>query len=172
MMKFRLATLIGALCLALIVTNADSAAQMLSRMGRAFATNDILGVHVENPQGEVLGRISDLIVDSQGRVDLVVLSHGGFLRIGEKDTAVPFNALRYDQTGKRLTLDISKEQLAAAPTFKMTDLSDQKRAEEIYRYFGQQPYWSEGEELFKGIDEPLEAMPTERQLYSYPYDGP
>lgn len=106
----------------------------------------------------MLGRISDLIVDSQGRVDLIVLSHGGFLRIGEKETAVPFSALRYDQTDKRLILDISKEQLASAPAFKMTDLSAQKRAEDIYRYFGQQPYWSEGEELFKGIDETLETL--------------
>jgi hypothetical protein len=103
-------------------------------------------------------------VDSQGRVDLVVLSHGGFLRIGEKATAVPFSALRYDQTDKRLILDITKEQLASAPTFKMADLSDQKRAEDIYRYFGQQPYWSEGEELFKRINEPLETVVTSANL--------
>ena len=166
MMKFTLAVLIGALGLALVVTNADSAEQMPSGMGRAFATNDILGVHVMSPQGEILGRISDLIVDSQGRVDLIVLSHGGFLRIGEKETAVPFSALRYDQTHKSLTLDISKDELAGAPTFKMTDLSDQKRAEDIYRYFGQQSYWSEGEDRFKGIDEPLEAMSIERQPFS------
>ena len=97
---------------------------------------------------------------------MIVLSHGGFLRIGEKETAVPFSALRYDQTDKRLLLDISKEKLADAPTFNLTDLSDQKRAEDIYRYFGLQPYWSEGEEIFKGIDEPLEAVPTEVQPFS------
>lgn len=51
MVKFRLTALIGALGLALVVTNAYSAEQMLSSMGRAFAANDILGVHVENPQG-------------------------------------------------------------------------------------------------------------------------
>ena len=35
-------------------------------MGRAFATNDIIDVHVKNLQGDVLGRIVDLIVDSEG----------------------------------------------------------------------------------------------------------
>ena len=48
---------------------------------------------------------------------MIVLSHGGFLRIGEKETAVLFSALRYDQTDKRLLLDIGKEKLAGAPTF-------------------------------------------------------
>lgn len=67
-------------------------------------------------------------------------------------------------------MDTSKEKLAAAPTFKMSDLSDQKLAEDAYRHFGQQPYWSEGEGLFKGLDESLGGVPTAEPVL--PFAGP
>ncbi len=160
MLKFSLTVLMGALSLAFIVASANAAEQMASGMGRAFGANEIIGVYVQNHQGQRLGEITDLIVDSEGRIAFVILSHGGFLGIHEKETAIPFNLLRYDQAAQQVVLDISKEQLAAAPTFKMSDLSGQKRAENVYRYFGQQPYWSEGEALFKGANEPLEEVQT------------
>lgn len=168
MLKFSLMGLMAALSLALLVANVNAAEQMASGgLGRAFGADEIIGVNVKNQQGQVLGRITDLVVDSEGRIALVILSHGGFLRISEKETAIPFSALRYDQSAKHLVLDISREKLAAAPAFKISDLSDQKRAEEVYRYFGQQPYWSEGGELFKGANEPLEEMPAEQQPFPY-----
>ncbi len=52
----------------------------------------------------------------------------------------------------------------------MSDLSVQGGAEDFYRYFGQQPYWSEEGGLFKGINEPLEEVPTESA--PFPYVGP
>jgi len=160
MVKFSLTVLMAALSLALIMASANATEQMAGGMGRAFGANEIIGVYVKNQQGEELGKITDLVVDSEGRIALVILSHGGFWGIHEKETAIPFKSLRYDQAAKQVVLDISKEQLAAAPTFKMSDLSDQKRAENVYRYFGQQPYWSEGEALFKGANEPLEEVRT------------
>jgi sporulation protein YlmC with PRC-barrel domain len=165
--KIGLFGFIVALCLALFVTGANAEEQMVSAMGRAFGANEIMGVHVKNPQGDVLGRISDLVVDSEGRIALAVLSHGGFLRIYEKETAIPFRALKYDPIAKHLILDISKEKLAVAPAFKMSDLSAQGGAEDFYRYFGQQPYWSEEGELFKGIDEPLEGVPAGSAPFPY-----
>jgi sporulation protein YlmC with PRC-barrel domain len=160
MVKFSLTVLIVALSLAFIVASVNAAEQMAGGLGRAFGANEIIGIYVENHSGERLGKITDLVADSEGRIALVILSHGGFWGIHEKETAIPFGALRYDQAAKQVVLDISKEELAAAPTFKMSDLSDQKLAESVYRYFGQQPYWSEGEALFKGADEPLEEVRT------------
>jgi sporulation protein YlmC with PRC-barrel domain len=160
MFKFSLTVLMAALSLALIVASGNAAEQMAGGLGRAFGANEIIGVYVQNHGGERLGKITDLVVDAEGRIALVILSHGGFLGIHEKETAIPFRSLRYDQAAKQVVLDISKEELAAAPTFKMSDLSDQKGAENAYRYFGQQPYWSEGETLFKGVNEPLEEVRT------------
>ena len=99
---------------------------------------------------------------------MAILSHGGFLRINEKETAVPFSVLKYDPIAQHLILDVSKEKLAAAPAFKMSDLSAQGGIEDIYRYFGQEPSWSEEGELLKGADEPLENVP---QPAPYPYNG-
>ena len=169
MVKISLIALIAGLSLALATAGANAAEQMASGMGRAFGANEIILVSVKNLQGEELGRITDLVVDSEGKVALAVLSHGGFLRINEKKTAIPFSPLRYDQTSNRLTLDISKEKLAVAPVFKMSDLLDPKKAENLYRYFGQQPYWSEEGEVFRGIDEPLEEMP---EAEPFPYMNP
>jgi len=160
MSKFRGIALIAVFSLAVGLASANAAEQMGSSLGRAFGAKEIIGVHVRNPQGQVLGRITDLVVDSEGRLALAVLLHGGFLRFNEKETAVPFSALRSDKTAQGLILDTSKEKLAAAPTFKMSDLSVQKVAEDAYWYFGQKPYWSEGEGLFKGLGEPLGGAPT------------
>lgn len=172
MVKLSLTVLMAALSLALIVASANAAEQMASGMGRAFGANEIIGVYVKNQQGEELGKITDLVVDSEGRTALAILSHGGFLGIHEKETAIPFKSLRYDEAAKQVVLDISKEEFAAAPTFKMSDLSGHKRAENVYRYFGQQPYWSEGEKLFKGANEPLEEAPIPTEGPSYPYASP
>ena len=168
MWKFRAVALIAVLGLFLFGTTANAKEPIASGMGRAFDVNEMIGVYVRNPQGDLLGRVSDLVVDSEGKIALAVLSHGGFLWIGEKETAIPFSALKYDPGAKHLILDISKEKFAAAPVFKMSDLSAQGGIEGIYRYFGQAPSWSDEEELLKGANEPLENVPQPAPL---PYNG-
>ena len=170
MEKISVIALIALFSLAVGLAGANATDQMGSSLGRAFGAKEIIGVHVRNPQGQVLGRITDLVVDSEGRISLAVLSYGGFLRLNEKQTAVPFSAFWYDETAQSVILDTSKETLAAAPTFTMSDLSDQKSAEDAYRYFGQQPYWSEGEGAFKSLGEPLERVLTPEPVL--PFVGP
>ncbi len=165
--KSRFAIFVVMFCLVLFVSRANGEEQAASGLGRAFAANEIIGVHVKDPQGHPLGRITDLVVDSGGRVALAVLSHGGFLRMNEKKTAIPFSALKYDSTAKQLILDSSKERLEAAPAFKLRELSAQREAEKIYRYFGLRPYWSEGGELFRGVDEPLEESTPQLEPFLY-----
>lgn len=104
-----------------------------------------IGTKVENRQGENLGKIEDLVLNSKGQVDFVILSHGGALGIGEKYTAVPFRSFsRKDD--KTLVLNISKEKMADAPNFdkdNWPDMTNRKWSEHVYRYYGQKPYWSE-----------------------------
>lgn len=65
--------------------------------------------------------------------------------IGENSVAVPFNALTYDRNGRDpvVVVDMSREGFQSAPKLAETDLTDRQRAEEVYKYFGQQPYWTE-----------------------------
>ena len=110
---------------------------------RSHQVSEILGDRVVNPEGEDLGRINDFVFDREGRISFVVLGHGGFLKIGEKLVAIPFGTLYYQENEKHLVLDITPKKLDAAPAFSRKTLGDLHWAEEVYRYFGQQPYWME-----------------------------
>ncbi len=114
-----------------------------------FKDQDLIGLRVQSSRGEDLGRISSLAIDPKdGRVTFGVLTYGGFWGYGAKYVAVPLTVmdLKTDKNGKpdAFVLDMSKQQLASAPTFEGNGLPDQKQIEESYRFFGQTPYWSEG----------------------------
>ena len=104
-----------------------------------------IGTSVHNPQGEYLGRIGDFVYDAEGHVDFAILSVGGFWRIGGKRIAVPFAALSYDSQNRHFILDTTAERLESAPRYDSKALGDRKWADQVYRYFGLQPYWTEGE---------------------------
>jgi sporulation protein YlmC with PRC-barrel domain len=53
-----------------------------------------LNVYSSN-NGDKIGNISDLIFDSSGRVQTVVIGVGGYLGIGERGVAVPFDQIRF-----------------------------------------------------------------------------
>ena len=143
MKKAGLCALIVALGLGLAAANVLAAEPMAQSWGKAYSFDQIKGTPVKNPQGEELGRIQDIVFDSQGHVPFAVLSHGGYLGMGSKLVAVPFSAFAFDATGENVILNASKERLDSASAFKASDLADQKWAEDTYRFFGQQPYWTE-----------------------------
>ena len=67
-----------------------------------------------------IGEIADVLVDKEGRVTALIVSVGGFLGAGEKDVAVPFNAIRHTEKNSKvyLTMDTTKDALKNAPGFK------------------------------------------------------
>ncbi len=110
--------------------------------------SDIIGAKVENRQGDNLGTIKDLAVDPKtNRIDFVVLSEGGALGVGSDYVAIPlrFLSVRAKEHGKidAFVLNMSKERLAQAPKFNMDRWPDRAQVESSYRYFGQQPSWSD-----------------------------
>jgi sporulation protein YlmC with PRC-barrel domain len=52
------------------------------------------GLDVYNSNNEKIGDISELIVDGSGKIQAVVIGIGGFLGIGERDVAVPFDQIK------------------------------------------------------------------------------
>jgi hypothetical protein len=88
-----------------------------------FLASDLTGATVYSPQDEAIGDVNDVIVSRDGKVDGVVLGVGGFLGVGEKDVAIKMNQLKMmdTDTGIKLVLDMTKDQLAAAPEFKSKD---------------------------------------------------
>lgn len=52
---------------------------------------------VRDAQGKNIGKIEDLMLDSNGRVSFAVMSFEGFLGIGDRLFAVPWNAMGFEQ---------------------------------------------------------------------------
>jgi sporulation protein YlmC with PRC-barrel domain len=57
--------------------------------------SDLIGTRVVGSNNESIGDINDVIMDRNGQIMAAVVGVGGFLGIGEKDVAVPFNALEF-----------------------------------------------------------------------------
>lgn len=106
----------------------------------------ILGYGVRNLEGEDLGDIEDVAVDTErGCIAYAVLSFGGFLGMGDKLFAIPWNALRLDTRAKQFILDVDKEQLEEAPGFdkdNWPDMSNQEWGRSISEFYGVEPYWT------------------------------
>lgn len=83
----------------------------------------VLGKEVRTaPEGDG-GRIIDLLADGEGEVRAAVIEFGGFLGIGTRKIAVEWTAMRFVSDGSRLAIlvDVSRDQLRAAPEYKPND---------------------------------------------------
>jgi sporulation protein YlmC with PRC-barrel domain len=116
------------------------------RTGSELMSVDTLsGNKVCNQKGDDLGEIKDIMLDTRtGKVGYAVLSFGGFLGMGEKLFAVPWNALVLDTEKKRFVLDVEKDRLKQAPGFdkdQWPNMADKSWARDIHSYYGTKPYW-------------------------------
>ena len=86
---------------------------------------DLAGSEVRNPKGERLGKVEDVMIDTTtGRVAYVVLSTGGFLGLGDRLFAIPWQIFQLDAAENRFILDVGKETLKSAPGFDKNDWPD------------------------------------------------
>jgi len=85
---------------------------------RRLTASSIIGDKVENPQGEDLGKIDNLMVNlNDGRVEYAVIEFGSVLGIGGKLFAVPFSELQVDPVKEIFILNRDKEYLKDIPGF-------------------------------------------------------
>ena len=124
----------AALLLALAATTASAQApQSAPRQGGPAAqiltsipTNSGTVTHwykqnVYDPADNKIGEIMDVLVDREGKATALIIGVGGFLGMGEKDVAVPFNAVRVtskDNNKWYLVMNATKDALKAAKGFK------------------------------------------------------
>jgi hypothetical protein len=100
--------------------------------------SDILEITVENRHGEKLGTIQDLMVGADGCLKYAILSHGGFLGIGDVLIPIPFTALITGAEKGTAVLDIDKQTLEKALSFESKTWPEFTAAEweeKIDRYF-------------------------------------
>ena len=109
-----------------------------------LGADTLIGNDVYNQQDEDLGDIKEIMLDTRtGRVGYAVLSFGGFLGMGEKLFAVPWNAMTLDSENKRFILNVDKDHLKNAPGFdkdSWPNMADKTWADNIHAYYGTKPY--------------------------------
>jgi sporulation protein YlmC with PRC-barrel domain len=107
----------------------------------------VIGNKVVNPAGEQLGNLKELVIDLEdGRIAYAVLSFGGFMGMGDKLFAIPWEALVPNPQDRTFILDVEKEVLKEAPGFDKDHWPDKAQYEagwlrDIYEYYGYSPYW-------------------------------
>lgn len=110
-----------------------------------LSANTLEGDAVVNAAGEDLGKIEEIMLDvSSGRIAYAVLSFGGFLGLGDKLFAIPWEALQLDQRNERFILNVDREALENAPGFDKAhwpEFTDRAWGVEIYEHYGYEPYW-------------------------------
>jgi sporulation protein YlmC with PRC-barrel domain len=83
-------------------TNRNSAAQTMNtgnwltqEKSGQWRASKLDGLNVYNNNNETIGEIKELLLDNSGKVQAVVIGVGGFLGMGERDVAVPFDQLKF-----------------------------------------------------------------------------
>lgn len=112
---------------------------------RVLSASTLKGDSVVNAKDEKLGTIEELMIDlDRGCIAYAVLSFGGFMGMGDKLFAIPWNALTVDTIEKRFVLNVVKERLEMAPGFdkdNWPNMADQEWGAKIYSYYGSKPFW-------------------------------
>jgi sporulation protein YlmC with PRC-barrel domain len=112
-----------------------------------LSSSSICSDHVKNEAGEDLGEIEDLMIDlHSGRIAYAVLSFGGFLKMGNKLFAIPWEALKVDAVNKVFILHVDKARLENATGFdkdNWPNMADPAFGSTLYRHYGYKPYWED-----------------------------
>ncbi len=108
-----------------------------------MSASTLIGDPVVNARGEDLGKLEEIMIHvDSGKIAYAVLSFGGFLGLGDKLFAIPWEALILDEDKKHFILEIDKQKLEHAPGFdkdRWPDMADPTWGKQIYSYYGYEP---------------------------------
>ncbi len=107
---------------------------------RVMSAGTLAGDRVRNSAGEDLGKLEEIMIDvPSGRVAYGVLSFGGFLGMGNKLFAVPWDALTLDEANHEFILNVDKSTLENAPGFdkdNWPDMADASWGTQVTNFWG------------------------------------
>jgi sporulation protein YlmC with PRC-barrel domain len=87
------------------------------KVSTGYRASKVIGSNVVNEAGDTVGKVDEIIVGPDGKAPFVVLSVGGFLGMGDKLIALPYEQMRTD--GKKIVLPgATKDSLKSLPEFK------------------------------------------------------
>lgn len=142
----KIGVLLGVVALLNLVCAVGSFAQDRELPWTLIRGNTFIGSDVENPQGQNLGDIKDVVIDrASGRIAYAVVSFGGFLGMGEKLFAVPWGAFSQKADKDTFVLAVDKERLKNAPGFdahNWPQMASREWVTSLYSYYNVPPYWT------------------------------
>ena len=132
--------------------NAPAATTSVSGYHGTWRSSKLVGLNVYNDTNDKLGSISDLLLDKNGAVKAAVIGVGGFLGVGERLVAVPFEKLKFVDTPAQASASEAAQvrgppRLAtSAPATVNTTKADKSS-------------WYPDHAVFSATKQQLEAMP-------------
>lgn len=93
-----------------------------SQQSSDWRGSKLIGASVYGPDNASIGEINDLVIATDGKINAVVVGVGGFLGVGQKDVALPFEGISVTRKADsasidKITVSYTKDQLKEAPTF-------------------------------------------------------
>jgi sporulation protein YlmC with PRC-barrel domain len=111
----------------------------------AIRAKKVIGTTVRNAAGEKIGTIEDIVLDKlSNNIMFTVCGFGGFLGMGEKYHPIPWGLLNYDDAQDAYAVNVTTEQLRAAPADTIEELMKGNASEyrdRAYSYYKAPKYW-------------------------------
>jgi hypothetical protein len=87
-------------------------------VAQGYRATKLIGENVTNEKNENVGKLDDIVI-GRNRVLFAILQVGGFLGLGGRLVAVPYESLKIDDTGKKIELPgATQEELRKLTEFK------------------------------------------------------
>jgi sporulation protein YlmC with PRC-barrel domain len=113
---------------------------------KAIRAERVIGTEVKDTMGNTIGKIEDIVLEkTDNKIMFAVVGFGGVLGVGEKFHPLPWSVLDYDPKQNAFIVPYTKEQLEAAPSDTITELTKddgQWARKSAYDYYKVQPYWN------------------------------
>jgi hypothetical protein len=94
-----------------------TAAVPLAERKASLSASELIGTDVYGPDNNSIGEIDDIVVSPDNTPAYALVSYGGFLGMGEEQTAVPVTSIRFSEDNYAF-VNFNADQLKAAPKFE------------------------------------------------------
>jgi sporulation protein YlmC with PRC-barrel domain len=108
--------------------------------GIAYTSDQLIGADVINGQNEQLGSVDDIVMSpTTGKIEYLVVAHGGFFGIDEKYSAVPWPDFKSSVGSNLLILTVTKTDFDAAPPAKRDSVDFSAQRPNVDAYWSAHP---------------------------------
>lgn len=134
------------------VRQADASRLDEKTTGTNIRVSQLIGLNIQNSQGESVGEIHDIVLDAKtGKVRYAAVTYGGFLGVGNKLFAVPFEAFTVqadpeevaendvDEDDYVMILNVTQQQLEGQQGFDedhWPNMADKQWAADLDKRYG------------------------------------